>query len=276
MTEFNTSPGKIRGFFGKIGQNTGLFFAGEGRLFDLFKSVVKVFGMALIRKKTVKSEHVFQQIVLMGVESLGIICLVAVAVGMILALQAAYQLKQFGAVLYTGGLVSVSMARELGPLIAAILISGRVGARMAAELGTMKTQEEVDALTTMGLNSVRYLVAPRCLSLIIVLPCLTVISQVMGMVGGFLVGTLGIGIDPYMYVEKNFDALVIKDVYTGIIKSVVFAILIALVSCHEGLSVDGGAEGVGKATTQAVVTSIILIIICDCIATAIFYYALPG
>src|SRR3990167_5922532 len=239
MTEFNTSPGKIRGFFGKIGQNTGLFFAGEGRLFDLFKSVVKVFGMALIRKKTVKSEHVFQQIVLMGVESLGIICLVAVAVGMILALQAAYQLKQFGAVIYTGSLVSVSMARELGPLVAAIIISGRVGARMAAELGTMKVSEEIDALTTIGLNPIRYLVVPRCLALIVMLPCLTVVTDIIGMLGGFLVGTLGVGINPYLYIEKNFDALVLKDIYTGLSKSFIFAILIALVSCHEGLSVRG-------------------------------------
>ncbi len=270
-----TPSSKLRLLFGRIGQNVLMFFVGTGRLFSLFGQVLKVFTTAFTQKKAIKAEHVFQQMVIMGVDSLGIVCLVGAAVGMVLALQAAYQLRQFDAVLYTGALVSVSMARELGPLVAAILISGRVGARMAAELGTMKTQEEIDALTTMGLNSVRYLIAPRCLALIAVLPCLTVIAVLMGMAGGFFVGTVAVGIDPYLYIAKNFDALVLKDIYTGLIKSVVFAVLIALVSCQQGLSVEGGAEGVGKATTQAVVISIILIIISDCLATAIFYYVFP-
>ena len=266
----------LRAFFGAIGETFSSIFAEISRLFELLARVLRVLFLSLVQKKTVKPQHVFQQMVSMGVESLGIICLLGASVGMVLALQAAYQLKQFGAVLYTGSLVSVSMSRELGPLVAGILISGRVGARMAAELGTMKVQEEIDALTTMGLNPVRYLVAPRCLSLIVVLPCLTVITDFMGMLGGFLIGTLGVNINPYMYLAKNFDALVLKDIYSGLFKSVFFAVLIALISCHEGLSVDGGADGVGKATTQAVVTSIILIVIFDCIITAIFYYAFPG
>ena len=211
-----------------------------------------------------------------GVDSLGIVSLVGFAVGMVLALQAAYQLKQFGAVLYTGSLVSVSLTRELGPLVAAIVISGRVGARIAAELGTMKVQEEIDALTTMGLNPIRYLVVPRCLALLVMLPCLTVITDVVGMIGGFVIGTFVVEINPYLYIAKNFEALVLKDIYTGLTKSFIFSLLIALVSCYQGLSVEGGAEGVGRATTQAVVISIVLIIIVDCLVTAIFYYALPS
>jgi len=128
----------------------------------------------------------------------------------------------------------------------------------------------------MGLHPIRFLVVPRCIALAVMLPCLTVISDVTGMIGGFLVGTLGVGINPYLYLAKNFDALVLKDVNSGLAKSFIFAILVALVSCHQGLSVEGGAEGVGKATTQAVVISIVLIIVVDCLATAVFYYAIPS
>jgi len=215
------------------------------------------------------------QMVLMGVESLAIVCLVGGSVGMVMALQGAYQLQQMGAEIYTGSLVAVTMTRELGPLVAAIVIAGRIGASIAAELGTMKVQEEVDALQTMGFNPIGFLVVPRCLSLLVVLPCLTVVTDVMGMVGGFFIGTLSIGINPDLYYDTSINALVLKDVYTGLIKSGIFALIIALVSCHQGLSVQGGAEGVGKATTQAVVISIVLIIVVDCLATGVFYYAFP-
>lgn len=263
-------------FFGKIGSTAGLLFAGVSRLFDLAQDVVATVISAFYQKNVLSSRHIARQMVIMGIESLVIICLVGVSVGMVLALQAAYQLKEFGALLYTGSLVNVSITRELGPLVAAIVITGRIGARMAAELGTMKVQEEVDALTTMGLNPIRYLVVPRCISLMVVLPCLTVIADLMGMLGGFLIGTLSMGINPYLYLSVGFDALVLKDIFTGLAKSAIFAAIIALISCHRGLSVEGGADGVGKSTTEAVVTSIILIIVVDCLATAIFYYAVPS
>ncbi|MCM8774873.1 MAG: ABC transporter permease [Candidatus Omnitrophica bacterium] len=277
----------MRTFFGRVGETVFFVFSGTARLFQLLYDVAKVTVSAFYQnlfarpsmtafKKAIRYPHLIHQMVLMGVDSLGIVCLVALSVGMVLALQAAYQLKLFGAVMYTGSLVSVAMCRELGPLIASIVISGRVGARLAAELGTMRVNEEVDALTTMGLNPISYLVMPRCLALIIMLPFLTVITDVVGMFGGFLIGTLGVNINPYLYLAKNFDALVLKDIYTGLIKSGVFAFVIALVSCHQGLCVSGGAEEVGKATTQAVVISIVLIIIVDCLATAVFYYALPA
>ncbi|MFZ5801989.1 MAG: MlaE family ABC transporter permease [Candidatus Omnitrophota bacterium] len=245
-------------------------------MIGLLADVAGSFFLSFFQRKVINPRHVFHQIVLMGVDSVPIICLVGTAVGMVLALQAGYQLKQFGALLYTGSLVAVSVTRELGPLVASIVITGRVGARMAAELGTMKVQEEVDALTVMGLNPIRYLVAPRVLALVTVLPCLTVVADVTGMIGGFLIGVLGMGINPDLYIKVGFDALVLKDIYTGLAKSGIFAFLIALISCHQGLSVSGGAEGVGKSTTQAVVISIIMIIIMDCVATAVFFYALPS
>ena len=265
----------MRDFFGKIGFNISFVFAGTARLFELLVSVLRVIGSSFTQKKVIKRPHVFHQMVLMGVDSLGIVCLVGASVGAVLALQGAYQLKLFGAVIYTGCLVNVSMARELGPLIAAIVLSGRIGARMAAELGTMKVSEEVDALKTMGLNPIAYLVVPRCIALMVMLPCLTVVANWMGILGGYLVGVYGVGINPDLYLAKGYDAMVLKDIFTGMTKSVIFAFLIALVSCHQGLSVEGGAEGVGKATTQAVVISIVLIIVVDCLATGVFYYAFP-
>jgi len=266
---------RIRNFFGKIGRATHMFFDSTGRLTSLFSQVLVWTGRAFLQKKTIRRDSFFGQMVSMGVDSVPIICLVGGSVGAVLALQAAYQLRQFGAVMYTGSLVSVSMARELGPLIAAIVIAGRVGARIAAELGSMRVQEEVDALTTMAIDPIRFLVLPRCLALFLVLPCLTIITDAIGMAGGFLVGTTTLGIEPYLYLQKNFDALVLKDLYTGLFKSGAFAWIIGLVSCYQGLSVQGGAEAVGRATTQAVVNSIVLIIISDCLFTALFYYVLP-
>lgn len=265
----------MKEFAGKTGQALYFVLAGVARLWDLGSAVIGYLLSSFFKRKVIPRETLFRQMVLMGIDSTGIVSLVGASVGTVLALQAAYSLKTFGAIMYTGSLVSVAMARELGPLIASIVICGRIGARMAAEIGTMMVQEEVDALTTMGINPIRYLVLPRCLALAVMLPCLTVIADLMGMLGGFMIGSTGLGINPYLYVEKSLDALVLKDIYTGLLKSFIFSILIALVSCHQGLSVSGGADAVGKATTQAVVISIVLIIVVDCIATAVIYYALP-
>lgn len=229
----------------------------------------------VVGKRGLRRHSLAEQLVFMGNESVFIMFLVTASVGAVLALQAAYQLKQFGAVLYTGALVSVSMTRELGPLVTAIVIAGRVGASITAEIGTMKVQEEVDALTTMGIPPVPFLVVPRILALLIMLPCLTILGNAIGMFGGFLIGILGLGIDPTIYIHKSFDALVQKDIVTGIVKSIVFASLIGMISTYKGLSVEGGAEGVGRATTQSVVLSIISIIVSDCLCTGIFYYAFP-
>ncbi|HNX69457.1 MAG TPA: ABC transporter permease [Candidatus Omnitrophota bacterium] len=265
----------MKEFAGKTGQTLFFVLAGVARLWELGAAVVGYTLSSFFKRKVIPRETFFRQMVLMGIDSTAIVSLVGGSVGTVLALQAAYSLKTFGAIMYTGSLVSVAMARELGPLIASIVICGRIGARMAAEIGTMMVQEEVDALTTMGINPIRYLVLPRCLALAIMLPCLTVIADLMGMLGGFAIGTTGLGINPYIYIAKSLDALVLKDVYTGLLKSFIFSILIALVSCHQGLSVSGGADAVGKATTQAVVISIVLIIVVDCVATAVIYYALP-
>lgn len=264
---------KLSSFFESVGKKTFSFFDEVGRLSFLAKNFLYWAVIApSTGKKGLRRKSFAEQLVFMGNESLFIVFLVATSVGAVLALQAAYQLKQFGAVMYTGALVSVSMSRELGPIVTAIIIAGRVGASITAEIGTMQVSEEIDALTTMGIPPIPFLVVPKMLAMCIMLPCLTILSMAIGLFGGFLVGTLTLGLDPNMFLKASFDALVPKDILTGVVKSFVFALLVGLIANYKGMSVKGGAEGVGRATTESVVLSIIAIIVSDCLCTAVFYY----
>ena len=226
-----------------------------------------------LRNKFVKSDSIFAQMVFAGVGSLVIALFVSFFTGIVIAMQSAYQLARFGANIYVAPMVSVGIARELGPVLTALVVAGRVGAAITAELGTMKVTEQIEALDTMALDPVRFLVVPRFLALIIMLPCLTVFSDLMGIFGGFLVGVFNLHLDPYRYLTFSFKFLEWKDVLTGLIKSFVFGIVISMVGCYMGLKTKGGAEGVGKATTLSVVTSFVLIILFDCILTGLFYFA---
>lgn len=267
---------QLLSFFGLVGRKSRFFFVEVARLSLLFQNAFYWSFLApLAGKPGLRRENFSSQLLFMGNQSFLIVALVSASVGAVLALQAAYQLRQFGALIYTGGLVSVSMARELGPVVTAIVISGRVGASVTAELGTMKVQEEIDALTTMGIPPLPFLAVPRILALLVMLPCLTVLGLAVGVFGGFLIGTLGLGISAGLYLQESFDALVPKDILTGLAKSFAFALLVGLISCYKGLSVEGGAEGVGRATTQSVVLSIISIIVADCLLTALFFYVFP-
>ena len=263
-------------FFGRMGRNCHSFFFEIGSVFDLVGSffywsfIAPLFGLRKINR-----EAFARQMVFVGNESFFIVALVTASIGAVLALQSAYQLKQFGALIYTGGLVSVSITRELGPVVTAIIMTGRVGASITAELGTMKVQEEIDALATMGIPPVSFLVVPRIFSILIMLPCLTMLGDAVGMFGGYLVGTLGLNIGSDLYIQESFDPLIWKDILTGLAKSFVFAHLIGFICCHKGFSVKGGSDSVGRATTEAVVLSIIAIILADCLCTAIFYYVFP-
>ena len=225
------------------------------------------------RKKFPKLEGVFSQMVFAGFDSLVIASFVAFFTGIVIAMQSAYQLVRFGANIYVAPMVSIGIARELGPVLTALVVAGRVGAAIAAELGTMKVTEQIEALETMALNPVRYLVVPRFLALLIMLPCLTIFSDILGIFGGFLVGVFQLGLNPYRYITFSFKFMLFKDFWTGIIKSACFGIIIAMIGCYMGLRTKGGAEGVGKATTLSVVTSFILIILFDVILTGIFYFA---
>ncbi len=225
------------------------------------------------KKKSPKRQSIFEQMVFTGIQSVIIVFFVAFFTGIVIAMQSAYQLSKLGATIYVAAMVSVSMARELGPVLTALVVTGRVGAAITAELGSMKVSEQIEAMETMALNPVRFLVVPRFLALIIMLPCLTIFSDIIGIAGGFLVGVFNLGLNPYRYIDFSFDYMAWMDVWTGIIKSFIFAIIISIIGCYMGLNTRGGAEGVGKATTVSVVTSFILIILFDCVLTGIFYFS---
>ena len=207
-----------------------------------------------------------------GFDAIPIVTLIAFFIGVIMALQSGYQLKKFGAINYVVNLVALSISRELGPLMTAIILVGRSGSAFAAELGTMEVGEEIDALKTMGLNPVRYLVVPKMLAMVVMLPCLTIWADLMGILGGATFAYTQIDMTLRHYMLATVDALLLHDVITGLIKSVVFALIITTIGCHEGFKVKGGAEGVGRSTTSSVVTSMFIVILADMIFTGIFFF----
>jgi phospholipid/cholesterol/gamma-HCH transport system permease protein len=196
---------------------------------------------------------------------------VSFVIGIILVLQTAYQLSKFGALNYAASLAAVALTREMAPLLTAIVVAGRVSAAFTAELGTMLVTEEIMALEVMAINPVAYLVVPRFIAMLVMLPCLTVLADLIGMIGGYAVGTTAIGIRSTLYIDNTIHALLLKDIMTGLVKSFVFAGIIAMVGCYMAFVVKGGAEGVGKSTMISVVTSLITIILADCFFTTVFY-----
>lgn len=225
-------------------------------------------------KPPLKIKHIFQQGNFVGVNSFLLVALISLFTGIVLAFQSAYALRQFGGEVYVAGLVALSMTRELGPVLTSLVVAGRVGAAISAELGTMKVTEQIDALETLATNPIKHLVTPRLIALLVMMPLLVIYADAIGIFGGYIVGVWKLGIGSTMYIKMSFDALVFKDVFTGLFKSIVFAGIIAVIGCYEGLATEGGAEGVGKSTTLAVVTSFVLIIAADCFFTALFYFVL--
>ena len=213
-----------------------------------------------------------EQMAKIGVDSLPIVTLTNFFIGVVIAFQSAYQMKKVSAEIYIPSLVAIAICREIAPVITGLVIAGRVGASMAAEIGSMKVTEQVDALQTLAANPVKYLVAPRFLALIFMLPILTVYGDVIGIAGGYAVSVFKLGISSVTYMKMTFLPLELKDIFTGLFKTVIFAALICIISCYQGLRVEGGAEGVGTATTRAVVLSFILIILSDAFFTIIFYF----
>jgi len=222
-----------------------------------------------------KKERIFEQAQKAGADSLPLVSLVAFFIGVILALQTAVLMQRLGSEMYIASIVALSLVRELGPVITALVIAGRVGAAIAAEIGTMQVTEQIDALETLATNPVKYLVVPRLIALSIMLPLLTLYADLIGIFGGYLICVYKLGISSSLYISITFNNLLFKDLFTGLLKTVFFGMIIAWVSCYEGFSVEGGAEGVGRATTRAVVTSFILIIVADCFFTALFYFIFP-
>ena len=207
-----------------------------------------------------------------GVDAVPIVGLISFLLGLIMAFMSSVQLKQFGANIYVASLVGLAMVRELGPIITAIIVAGRSGSAFAAEIGTMKISEEVDALFTMGFDPVRFLVVPKVAATVIVVPFLTLLSDLCAVLGGLVVGVYMLDLTANAYISQTMRTLTLFDVFWGFLKSGVFALLITIVGCLRGFQVSGGAASVGHATTSAVVTGIFLIILSDSVFAVILRY----
>ncbi|HTP43972.1 MAG TPA: ABC transporter permease [Candidatus Acidoferrum sp.] len=258
-------------FFESVGRNTVGGLAYVGGLARLSGRAAYFTLIGPFRGKSVRLSRAFHQAMAVGIEALPILSTITFFVGLILALQGAYELRKFGALQYVAGGVAVSMTRELGPLMTAIVVIGRSGSAFAAEIGTMKVTEEIDALTTMALNPIQFLVTPKFLAMILMLPCLTTWADFMGVLGGAVFGITGANFTLHGYIQATVDALLVRDIVTGLIKSVMFGAVITAVGCYEGFETGGGAEEVGRSTTSAVVMSIFLVIVVDLVFTTLFY-----
>jgi phospholipid/cholesterol/gamma-HCH transport system permease protein len=246
-----------------------------GDLAQLTGNAARAVFIGPFRGKSVSFTRAVHQAMAVGIEALPIASLISFFIGMILALQGAYELRRLGALQLVASAVAISMTRELGPLMTAIIVIGRSGSAFAAEIGTMKVNEEIDALQTMALEPVHFLVAPKFLAMILMLPCLTTWSDFMGVLGGALFGISSAGFTLQSYLRATIDAIVMRDIITGLIKSLMFGIVITAVGCQEGFSTGLGSEQVGRSTTSAVVKSIFLVIAVDLVFTAIFYFTAP-
>ena len=212
-----------------------------------------------------------QQVMTIGYYSLPVVGMTALFTGAVLALQIYLGSARFGAESAVPNIVVVGLTRELGPVLAGLMLGGRVGAAIAAELGTMKVTEQLDALVTLQTNPFRYLVVPRIVAATVTTPILVLIADIIGVMGGYLVGIHQLGFNSAVYLKNTYDFVETIDVASGLVKAAVFGFLIALMGCYHGFNSKGGAQGVGKATTDAVVSSLILILIANYLVTAAFF-----
>lgn len=258
---------------GLIGRKTHELLGQLGGMALLsFETFTWIFVAPFSKGKSVKKDYVIFQMARVGYSSLSIVILVLFFMGMILALQMDYILQKFGVTEYVGSVVGVGLLRELGPLITAMVMSGFVGASITAEIGTMAVSEEIEALKVSAINPIRFLVAPRVLGSTLMVPLVTLVGDIIGIIGGLIIAVFVMDLSPHLYFQKVIEPLVYKDLFSGLLKSVVFGFLIGIIACYEGLKVGEGASGVGKSTTRAVVLAITFIIVTDCFITALLYF----
>jgi phospholipid/cholesterol/gamma-HCH transport system permease protein len=248
-----------------LGRRTLEFLeASGGSLMMFFQS------LGLMWSRPFGGRRLLKQLEMMGVNSLPVVILTAIFTGIILAVQGTYQIAKFGASSYVGGIMGITMLRELGPVLTALVVSGRVGAGITAELGTMNVTEQIDALRSLAANPVKYLVVPRLLAGIIMLPALTVVADVVGVFGGWAVSTTTLGIPSQVFFTHFSSMVGFNDLFLGLVKTIVFGIIITIVGCYQGFNTTGGAEGVGLSTTKSVVISSISVLLSDAIMTSMF------
>jgi phospholipid/cholesterol/gamma-HCH transport system permease protein len=246
-------------------------YLGELKQVLAFFGEMVLAGVALVRRpRSAHWKEVPPLVERTGADALPIVVLINFLVGFVMAYQAAKQLKMFGANIYVADLVGLSVTRELAPLMTAIIICGRSGAAFAAEIGTMKVGEEIDALRTFGLRPFAWIVVPRVIALLFVVPILTLLADLIGIIGGLFVGVTSLDLTVVGYLIETKRAVVLWDVYTGVIKSLAFAVAIALIACQQGFATSGGAEGVGQRTTSTVVKCLFTLVLLDALFTMVF------
>ncbi|HSR12136.1 MAG TPA: ABC transporter permease [Thermodesulfobacteriota bacterium] len=253
-------------FFNYIGLWVLRFLDESGRVMLLFLQTVH-----FIFRRPFDVRSLLKQIEDVGIRSLPVVLITGAFTGMVLALQSYTGFKRFQAEAFVGTVVALSITRELGPVLSGLMVSGRVGSAMAAELGTMQVTEQIDALYTLAINPIKYLVVPRFLASLIVLPILTTFADIIGIVGGFLISVILLGANPTIYMRRTYDYLDLEDVYIGLLKAAIFGMIIATIGCYQGLNTRGGAEGVGKSTTNAVVIGSLLVLVANYFVTALLF-----
>jgi phospholipid/cholesterol/gamma-HCH transport system permease protein len=261
-------PGTIEGIGETAVATTGSFkglmvFTGE-----LIRAVLH----SLFHPRDIRWGDVAGNMRRVGVQGLPIVGLISLLVGLIIAFMSSLQLKPLGGDIFVAALVGIAMVKELAPLMTAIIVAGRSGSAFAAEIGTMVVNEEVDALAIMGFDPVRFLVIPRVAAALIVVPLLTLYADFFGLLGGLLVGMLGLDLTFITYIDQTGSNIALSDVTTGLVKSVVFAVIVSGIGCYHGMRVTRGAEGVGRATTAAVVSAIFFIVLADSIFAVVLHY----
>lgn len=233
--------------------------------------IVLLLGEALYHLRKAHPRQVIYQMAHLGVDSLPIVLLTILFTGMVMTVQIAHEFIKYGAQASVGGVVAIAMGRELAPVLTGVVVAGRVGAAITAEIGSMKVTEQIDALRVMAANPVAYLVVPRFIALLFMLPILVIFANMIGAVGGYLIATLYAGIGSFTYLNSIKVFAVAGDITGGLVKAMFFGGIIALIGCYKGLTAGQGAEGVGKATTASVVTSIILIFISNYFLSLLLY-----
>lgn len=255
-----------------LGKKTDILGRDSLDLLSFFGEVLAISATSLLKPLKLRWTSIFYHVKIIGVDALPIIGLLTFLVGIVLAYQGATQLQRFGADIYTVNLVGIATLRELGILLSAVIVAGRTGSAITAQIGTMSVNEEIDALKTMGIHPLEMLVMPRILALMICFPLLTFYGNIMALIGGGAGCWMLLNIGPYEYIEQLHQAVPLSALWVGLSKAPVFAFVIALVGCFEGLKVKGSAESVGIHTTQSVVKSLFIIIVLDAIFSVLFTY----
>lgn len=266
MVSATGSPGYINKILEVVGRRTSGFLTQVG-------SVLIFFGQTLrwTFSRPFYAKSVLKQMEQIGFNSVPVVVTTALSTGMVLALQSYTGFKRFGAETLIGAVVALSMTRELGPVLTGLMVAGRAGAAMAAELGTMKVTEQIDALETLATNPMKYLVVPRFIASTLMMFFLTILGMMIGITGGYFVGVKLLGSNPVTYINNSIKNTDVTDIWYGLIKALVFGAVVGLIGCYKGFHTEGGAEGVGKATTGAVVVSCMLILILDYFLSALLW-----